>query len=188
MRFRRQWTRPFGSHPTGVEQARAFFTEEMRRVYARYKHGFSLLSPLSSPIFLDVELSTRVAQRRLLESVVIMDAGRRGPISLLAMRSTGYDIGGVMQAGAMIAGLNGFLASSLVSEARSVVHRSIALGTYETIGERARPLPKTRADRASEVRGINSRGCQLLHRCARRDQAAPGRPVPGRSRATPIRV
>lgn len=125
----------------GVTWARAFFTDEIRRIYARFKHGFSLLSPLSTPIHLDVELTDHAARHMMLESIFIMDYQRRRQPQLLAMRSTAYDFSGALQTAARVAGLNSFLATTLVAEARSPEHRAIALGTVEEMGGPIKPLP-----------------------------------------------
>ncbi|MBA2633952.1 MAG: hypothetical protein H0U86_13305 [Chloroflexi bacterium] len=115
----------------GVRWARAFFTDEMRRVYTRFKHGFSLLSALSTPIAMDTELAPAAGRVTLRGSLLVLDREGRGPRRLLAMRCTGYDLGGMLQAATEIAGTAKFLAASLVVEARSPKHRGIMLATRE---------------------------------------------------------
>lgn len=113
----------------GLRWAREFFTDDVRRVYARFKHGFSLVSPLSTPVALDTELADKASSALLQGSLLVLDRDRRGPTRLLAMRCTGYDLGGVLQAATLVAGTVKFLAMSLVVAARSPLHRGIALAT-----------------------------------------------------------
>lgn len=113
----------------GLRWAREFFTDDVRRLYARFKHGFSLVSPLSTPVALDTELADKASSALLQGSLLVLDRDRRGPTRLLAMRCTGYDLGGVLQAATLVAGTVKFLAMSLVVAARSPLHRGIALAT-----------------------------------------------------------
>ncbi|MEX0629684.1 MAG: hypothetical protein WEE67_04505 [Chloroflexota bacterium] len=130
----------------GVEWARTFFTEEMRRVYVRFKHGFSLVSPLTAPVAIDLHLTPKAAMATFGGSLCVLDqTRRRDPVRLLAMRCTAYDFSGIQQAAVMIAGTAGFVAGSLVMEARSLVRRGILLATAEL-----RPLNSAQR-RAHEV-------------------------------------
>lgn len=137
---------------TGVEWARAFFTDDMRRVYARFKHGFSLVNPLSTPVAIDVQLAPAAAQRILGGSLLVLDRARRGPIRVLAMRCSGYDLSSIGLTASLVAGTASFLAGSMVEGGRSDVRRGMVLTTEDLV-----PLPEP-VQRAAEVYAGVERG------------------------------